>query len=358
MSLAIVMADDGIEFDGRVKDEQPLGGAETAFAELAEALARRGHRVAAYARCAARLDWKGVQWIPLGEGLPDSADLYIASRAWTLLLGCPRARHAAFWLHNPGSYLLKWRYQWRLARRRPILVFLGPYHFTTYPRWGMGGERVEITYGISEPFLHGSEREPPPPRATFQSNPLRSLDWLLEVWAARIAPRVPGAELHIFGGAQVYGSAGVANAARVAPILERARALAGQGVVLRGAFGKAELARELTRSRCFLYRGDLGELFCNAVVEPQAMGVPGVVEDIACMSERVRDGTTGFVVRGQEAFARAAIRLLTDDALWRTMHRNCLTLQRSLTWDAAAAGFERLALGAADSTRESRRIRV
>ncbi len=51
----VVMADDGIAFDGASAERGPLGGAETAFAALAEALARRGHRVAVRNRCRAAL---------------------------------------------------------------------------------------------------------------------------------------------------------------------------------------------------------------------------------------------------------------------------------------------------------------
>ena len=43
----VVMADDGIPFDGAMAETAPLGGAETAFVALAEALAARGHVVAA-----------------------------------------------------------------------------------------------------------------------------------------------------------------------------------------------------------------------------------------------------------------------------------------------------------------------
>ncbi len=41
---SVVMADDGIAFDGAMAETEPLGGAETAFVALAEALAERGHR--------------------------------------------------------------------------------------------------------------------------------------------------------------------------------------------------------------------------------------------------------------------------------------------------------------------------
>jgi hypothetical protein len=37
----VVMADDGIAFDGVMAETAPLGGAETAFVALAEALAAR-----------------------------------------------------------------------------------------------------------------------------------------------------------------------------------------------------------------------------------------------------------------------------------------------------------------------------
>jgi len=343
VTLVVVMADDGIAFDGRTKDQAPLGGAETAFAELAEALAARGHKVGAYTRCAQPIAWKGVDWIPLDTGVPEEADLYIANRSWKLILSCRQAKRAVFWIHNPARYLLKFRYQWRLLKRRPPIVFSGPNHRSTYPSWGAGGGRPIIPYGISAPFLGALERsEAPPPRAVFLSNPLRSLDWLLDLWGSRIAPAVAGAELHVFGGAAVYGDAAAAKSDRALPVMERARAMAQLGVRVRGPLGKSELAAELAKMRLFLYRGDVGETFCNAAAETQAMGVPGVVENIACMSERIRDGATGFVVAGADDFAAHAIRLLRDDALWLEHHRNCLKLQRSWTWARAAVEFERL----------------
>jgi glycosyltransferase involved in cell wall biosynthesis len=58
--------------------------------------------------------------------------------------------------------------------------------------------------------------------------------------------------------------------------------------------------------------------------------------------ERVIDGMTGFVAKTDEAFAQAAVRLLTDDALWLAQHRAALARQRSRSWDTVAADFERL----------------
>jgi len=77
----IVIADDGLVFDGRSPDTGPLGGAEAAVLALAEALVARGHSVEVYNRCAVRLTHKGVAWIPLASETPARADLYIAATA-------------------------------------------------------------------------------------------------------------------------------------------------------------------------------------------------------------------------------------------------------------------------------------
>lgn len=339
----IVMADDGIRFDGRTLEERPLGGAETSFIEMANALAARGHDVLVCNKCDAEVVHRGVTWRPLSRGVPETADLYIPNRGDKLLTLCRGARRVIFWIHNPAGYLLKWRYQWKLAWRRPVIVFSGASHASTYPAWGFAGGRDVVPYGLTDIFCHATPRPVPPPRAVFTSNPMRSLDWLLDRWESRIRPAVPAAELHIFAGSATYGAAGDAKAAKMGPVLDRAAAMTRLGVVLRGPVPKAQLVEELAQARVQLYRGDIGETFCSAVAEAQAMGVPGVIEDIACMPERIRDGETGFVVATPEAFAAAAIRLLADDATWLAQHRNCLERQRHWRWSHAAAEFERIA---------------
>src|SRR5437660_10651741 len=100
----VVMADDGIAFDGR-SAAGPLGGAETAFVALAEALAARGHRVEARSNCRAALCHKDVAWAPLASGVPDRCYLYIGNRGHRVIGLVPYARRRLFWLHNPGRYL-------------------------------------------------------------------------------------------------------------------------------------------------------------------------------------------------------------------------------------------------------------
>ena len=62
--MEIVLADDGVTFDGRTPEQRPLGGAESAVVGLVEALARRGHRVTVANKCAAPLDHRQSLWYP------------------------------------------------------------------------------------------------------------------------------------------------------------------------------------------------------------------------------------------------------------------------------------------------------
>jgi glycosyltransferase involved in cell wall biosynthesis len=338
----VVMADDGIAFDGATAEAGPLGGAETAFVALAEALTARGHRVEARSNCRAPLCHNGVAWAPLASGVPHECDLYIGNRGHRVIGLVPAAKRRLFWLHNPAGYLRKPRFVAPLVRHRPMLIVSGPYHASTVPGW-LPCERRMIPYGMLDCFRHAEPRDPPPPRAVFTSNPLRGLDWLLDLWTDRIHPDLPDAELHIYAGVAVYGGGVSDERARdMEPILDRADALAPSGVRLHPPVGRAALVEILAGARVMLYRGDPGETFCLAVAEAQAMGVPAVVQPRGSVSERVVDGVTGNVAADNDGFTNAAIALLEDDDVWRRFHAEALARQRGLSWDEIAAQFEAL----------------
>lgn len=341
--MRIVFADQGLSFDGLTPGERPLGGAESAFIALAEAMAAMGHDVTCRAVGAREITHRGVAWRGLDSVWPETTDLYIASRDPRLLAAPVRRAHTIFWLHNPAQFLAKPRYWIATLVRRPTIVFLGPSHASTAPAWTPDGGRAIIPYGIEQTFLD-TPRAPgvPPPRALFTSNPLRSLDRLLVLWRDSIRPRAPNAELHVFSGPATYGGGGD-KAAAMARVLNSARALADAGVVLRDPLPKAKLATELAAARTLLYLGDLGETFCLAVGEAQAMGVPAVVKPVGSVGERVNHGVTGFVETDDAAFCDRAVALLSDDALWRAQSEAALATRPNLGWDRAAREFLALA---------------
>ena len=308
--------------------DQPLGGAETAFALLAQAFERRGHTVEVCGRGAA------------ASAAP--AGLVLANRVPRVFRRLPRQGRRVLWLHNPGRYLRKPRHLLPLLAARPRVVTLGPAHSASLPRW-LPFRPVEIPLAVAPPFSDGAvRREAPPPVAVFTSNPLRGLDWLLELWSARIRPAVPAAELHLYTGAATYGGDSRLHE-RAAPVLARAASLSGAGVRLRDPLPRPALAERLRAARVMLYRGDTGETFCLALAEAQAVGLPCVVTRLGAVAERVADGGTGVVARSDAAFADAAIRVLGDDAVWSAMHAAALARGPGPDWDAVAARFEALA---------------
>jgi glycosyltransferase involved in cell wall biosynthesis len=153
---------------------------------------------------------------------------------------------------------------------------------------------------------------------------------------------VPGAELHIYAGPQVYGAVGARKAEPMAAVLARAEALGGQGVRRHVPLPKRDLLGKLRAARVMLYRGDANETFCLAVAEAQALGLPAVAMRLGSLPERVEDGVTGTVAEDEEAFVAAAVALLTDDPLWQNQHRAAIAGRKGLSWDEVAARFEAL----------------
>ena len=289
---------------GRWPRRAPLGGAETAFVALAEALAGRGHRVEVRNRCAAALTHNGVRWAPLSADIPEACDLYIGNRGHRVIGLVRRAGRRLFWLHNPAGHLRKPRNLWRLARYRPLLVATGVYHAATIPAWLPCAGRRIIPYGVLDLFAGRARasrrrRVRSSPRTRCAGSTGCSI-----CGCARIRPAVPGAELHIYAGGAVYGQAALPKAGRMAEILARADTLAAAGVRRFAPVGHQALAAALTGARAMLYRGDPGETFCLALAEAQAMGVPAVVTPLGAVGERVRDGVSGRVAPNDDGVCR------------------------------------------------------
>jgi len=117
-------------------------------------------------------------------------------------------------------------------------------------------------------------------------------------------------------------------------------------VRLRTPVAKGDLINELRQARVMPYGGDVGETFCLALGEAQALGVPCVVKPVGSVAERVIDGLTGVVCTNDDDFSSSVVRLLTDPDIWKSQHLAALDHQRAWTWNDVAREFERL-LGAA-----------
>ena len=170
------------------------------------------------------------------------------------------------------------------------------------------------------------------------------LRWLIGLWGRSILPSVPGAELHVYGirdYAYRYGAPWEENEFHLGRFIpEDFPREALSSLRPHPPAEREDLWNAMRSSRVFLYGGHRAEAFCLSLAEAQALGVPAVVRPVAVLPERVRDGITGFVAADDAAFARHAVALLTDDALWRRQHEAARTLQQGWSWDDMAAAFD------------------
>ena len=342
----IVIADSTNQYDGRDLARRPLGGTETSVIQLAEALARRGHEVVCRTNTPDHALHNGVTWMPLGTAEPGASDVFLAVQHPEMLRLAGRTRRRALWVVWPPGGFRRGHRALRLWRYRPRLVFVSEFQVRVYPRWLPGPRPLTvIPFGLPDavrgrpPLLTA-----PPPRAIFASNPQRDLRWLLELWGRTILPAVPAAELHVYGLRDYtyrYGDPWEETAQRLGQFLPGDLSPAARSSLRpHPPAPREELWTAMRRARVMLYGGHRVESFCLSVAEAQALGVPAVVRPITVLPERVRDGVTGFVAPDDEAFARQAIALLTDDGLWRAQHEAALRLQQGWSWDQMAARFE------------------
>lgn len=338
----IAIADDTSAYTGRTGREIGLGGTESSVIHLANALARRGHSVTVLTRTTERLAEEGVEWAPLSAGPSlEGIDLYLPVQHPRLFRLVRNPGKLAVWLIWPVDNLRHYRRIPTMWRYRPQPVVASKRLEREYswvlPPWK---KPIVIPLAIQEDWRHLPALDtPPPPRAIYASMPGRGLPWLLPVWEKCILPRVPSATLHVLGikhFAKPYGTA--------LPALPWIDAMGDAGrasLVVHPTLRRDEQRGVMRSARVFLYYGHRSEAFCLAAAEAQALGVPAVVGPHGVLPERVRDGETGFVREGPEAFAEAAVRILADDALWRRQHLASVRLQQGPGWDEVAAAFER-----------------
>jgi glycosyltransferase involved in cell wall biosynthesis len=333
------MVDQDSDFNGLTYRKKPLGGTESAFVLLAESFAKIGHKVIALTKNLSTIDYNGVCWKHIGTKVYE-CDLYIINRAPSLLDKAPKAKKTILWIHNPASYLNKFKNFRRLIFKDLEVVCSGNYHYNSIPVW-LKKRSVIIPLGLSEEVLQHQkiDNSIPKPVVIFSSNPERGLIWLVDLWIKHIKEEIPNAELHIFSGYKTYGGK---NKSRMVNILNKIKNFNDNSIKLFEPIPKKELFKKLLQSRAMLYMGDPGETFCLSIAEAQALGVPCVVKPIGCLAERVKDKVTGIVAKSDKEFYNGAIDILKNDKLWLVYKNNSIKLQRNYEWETIAKKYVKL----------------
>jgi glycosyltransferase involved in cell wall biosynthesis len=344
---SIVIADKTGAYDGHALETRPLGGTEATVILVARELARLGHAVTVHTNSEADFVHEGVRWRSLGAAPAETCDVYVAVQQVELLGFAPRPKRRVIWVLWGANQLRHYKKIGAMWRYRPTPVLMSQQQLRDY--WPVLPRRDEAS------LIHLPQRDdvrgfaplegPPPPRAIFASNPQRNLKALVEIWAERILPRVPDATLDVYGVHQLGPDddpwAAWAGTLLPTGVSEAARA----SVTVHPTAPRPDLLAAMRASRVMLYLGHKCEAFCLSLAEAQALGTPAVIAPVAALPERVIDGVTGFHRADPAEFADAAVRLLTDDALWRRQHLAALERQQGMTLAEYTRRFEAAILG-------------
>ncbi len=335
----ILFIDNGIEFDSKTLREKPYGGAEVAFVSLVENLAKKGLDITVYNNCINEGKINDVKWRKLNDGInSEKFDTLVVNRGDKYLNFRKECKKRIFWIHNPANYLLKYRYLSKLLFNKFQIVFSSKYHLNTYPWWAPAKKRIVIPYGIDDELINNknSTHSSSIKNAIFTSNPLRGLNWLLEIWEKNIYPFCGQSKLYIFSGFETYGDFGVKHAKKINQILTKARSLRNKGVILKKPVKRKKLFKKIKSSRIFLYKGSKDETYCMAVAESQVLGVPAVVRNFGCLNERVINEKTGYVCQNDKEFSLNTIKLLNNDKIWEQMNKESLKKKNYFSWSEIA----------------------
>ena len=339
---SIVFADSTLRYDGRDLERRPLGGTETSVIRCARELARRGHEVTCFTNCDGPVEHEGVTWRPLSGTPPRRCDLYIACHQPHLLSFVRRPRRRALWVLWPANQLRHYKKFWQLWVYRPVPVLVSHYQAKTWSRvLPRPDPQIVLPFGLPEDVRgHPPLATAPPPHAIFASNPTRNLRGLVEIWAASILARVPGAVLDVYGVHQLKPGQDAWTAWEGNLLPPGMTAHVKASVRVHPSASRPELIAAMRASRAMLYLGHKSESFCIAAAEAQALGVPGVFGPVTALPERVIDGVTGYVRADASEFAERAVALLSDDALWRRQHEAALRYQQGISWSEHAGRLE------------------
>jgi hypothetical protein len=336
--MHITLVDDSIPFDGYSASSRPLGGAEKAFASLPGALARRGHTVQVFNRCRWGMYIENAQWETFDGKKPLRTDVLIALRKPALLEFVRHAGKRVFWHTGPGRQLDRPATRAMLDTHKPLLLLVAEAQARGFMPKGLAAGLLPMA--VRGDFLGAEPRPQDPPRAIVTTHPAHGLDWLVDLWVARIRPKVADAELHIHSMTLAAAAEGSEIDEALRPLAAKVADAAAHGVQVLRPQGDYLMAAAMKEARVHLFPGHADDMGCFTLMESQASGCPAVIRPLGAAPERIVDGVTGYSAPDDDAFANLAVMLLTDRSVQQTMASEARSLWKTRTWDAAAATLE------------------
>ncbi len=327
-----VRPDAGHPWDPEHTDEG-VGGSEIAVINLSKELAKLGHKVIVFNRCAMPETYDNVEWKHLNDfdeyERSNPFDHLIVSRLPEFRFINPRTK-VIYWAHDLNYYERITPTNWQYFDK---FLILSRYHYRffseAYP-WIPTDFFDILPNGLDlTRFEQTVERNPK--KLIYSSNPDRGLTILLDMFE-ELHKWDPELELHVFG----YYPDNV----RKHPTYWRDM----PGLIYRGYHNQKDLAREYMSSKLWLYPCTWLETFCITAIEAQAAGTPCIVSEWGPLRERI--GNAGIVIDGlikdqnhKNRFINSIKELLSNDKQWNEYSRNGLEQAKHFTWKSTAEAF-------------------
>lgn len=290
--MKIAFHDSGrLDFTPDTPYRRPLGGAQSAMAYLAAALAARGHEVSIFNRTTEPGISRGVQVFDLSRGTPSAFNAHDVVVSSTLPLG------ALFRRNGVTVPLVMWQHQAAVTERvRPFgdaqeraawtaFVFVSDDQRAGFvSRFGIDGAvlRNAASPGVlAAPlaptcFLDRGED----PIFIYASGPGHGLELTLTAFAA-IRERLPGARLQVCSDEGIYQDGGDSDP--YTAVYALARAL--PGVEFVGALSQERLGEQFARADVLAYPSNLPETSCIVAMEAASAGCAFMGADLGALRE-------------------------------------------------------------------------
>ena len=360
--LSILMAVQGMPFDGNTDKQKGLGGSETAGLQLSREMVKRGHSVTVFSNLPDKPGkFDGVSYLPIQDFIRYAAstphDVTIVQRdpgGFNLAL---RSKLNVLWCHDLGLRRFHNSFRaslWNIDYVAPVSHWHGRQLCDIY---GLPPELIApMRNGIDLDEIGKVMRKKitkDPNAVVFASRPERGLDLLLSSVFPRLLERNPNLTLYVAG----YEN----TTEQMAPFYQHCRQLManlGPRAKWLGGLKKADLYGLYASARAMLYPSrNFREVSCLTAMEAAACGLPfvsttlgalpetvGQAEGFARLVEHPGQATPEFI----ERYVQAVWEVLSDDLLNKRMSDAGRNGATAYSWPDVAREWEDFLLGAID----------
>ncbi|MDR1166117.1 MAG: glycosyltransferase family 4 protein [Deltaproteobacteria bacterium] len=349
--LKIGFYTEGLPFEGDSLEKGALGGSETAFIEIARALARQGHEVLAFNNCAKAGEHRGVSYHPFKVSLPLLAsakfDVFVVSRFFGFFNLPIKAALKVLWNHdtleNPKALRA-------IQDEIDICFVLSKFHRDNYlTRIPQLDDRVVLTRnGLNLDLLDQGalKARRDPQKIIYCSRPERGLKLLLEeIWPRLLSAR-PLLRLYLCG----YNPDRENLAPGLSDLYDYLDFLIARepSVISLGALKKVDFYRHLREASLLAYPCVFPEISCIVALEAQALGTPILTSAAYALPETVV--TPSFLTRGKpgsreyvQDFVEKALNLLSGGEETARLAQEAQKIIRAqYSWDSVAREWTRV----------------